>query len=306
MLGEGCHIWDFPKLHHSPVPILIIIIDYTICLTQPISQLSSPTLDWICFFLLHSALCKSRSFPCSISWGKSLLVSWNSDKSGRCPPQDSLGGDLATSGIPVGVPLWRSHRQWAGQQAVLSSASLRGDCCHTWVPHLSHLPFYITSGCLHSCVQNHLLLPTPTHLRWPSHSSWGGGRAINLFIHLLLIFMMVCTMFFSPQALSFLILKNLTWKVKQKKTKLNVNHFFLFKCFFNDWLIWERERERVTERERNQFVVPLIYVLMGWFLYVSWLGIEPITLVYQDNTLTKWATQPEQPFFSFHWNVLTN
>ena len=42
----------------------------------------------------------------------------------------------------------------------------------------------------------------------------------------------------------------------------------------------DRGREREGERERHRFVAPLIYLLIGWFWYVLWLGIEPSTLVY--------------------------
>ena len=45
-------------------------------------------------------------------------------------------------------------------------------------------------------------------------------------------------------------------------------------------------------RERHQFVVPFIYVFIGWFLYVPWLGNEPSTLAYQDDALTSWTTWP--------------
>ena len=43
------------------------------------------------------------------------------------------------------------------------------------------------------------------------------------------------------------------------------------------------------ERERHWFVVPLVYAFIGWFFYVPWPRIEPITLVYWDDTLTNWA-----------------
>ena len=46
------------------------------------------------------------------------------------------------------------------------------------------------------------------------------------------------------------------------------------------------------ERENHRFAVTLIYVFIGWFLYVTWPGIEWVTLVYQDDILTKWATWP--------------
>lgn len=44
------------------------------------------------------------------------------------------------------------------------------------------------------------------------------------------------------------------------------------------WLI--RERGEEGEKGRHQFVVLLIYALIDWFLYVSWLT----TLVYWDDT----------------------
>lgn len=50
-----------------------------------------------------------------------------------------------------------------------------------------------------------------------------------------------------------------------------------------------RERERDWE---TWFGVPLIYVFIGWFLYVPWPGTKPATLAYRDSALTNWATQP--------------
>ena len=57
--------------------------------------------------------------------------------------------------------------------------------------------------------------------------------------------------------------------------------------FFSSKLIWEREREREVN-----FIVPLIYIFIGWFLYVPWPKIKPATLAYQGDVLTNWATQP--------------
>ena len=71
---------------------------------------------------------------------------------------------------------------------------------------------------------------------------------------------------------------------------------FLFICL----VVWEGVGGR--ERERHQFVVPLIYSFIGWFLYVPWLGIEPATLVYWDDALTNWATCPGQLGF---WELCT-
>ena len=58
-----------------------------------------------------------------------------------------------------------------------------------------------------------------------------------------------------------------------------------FLIFFLIVLIWEREREK--GRERPQFVVPLIYAFIGWFLYFPRWGIEPKTLAYWEDTLTR-------------------
>ena len=40
-------------------------------------------------------------------------------------------------------------------------------------------------------------------------------------------------------------------------------------------LEWEEWGERAGVRERHQFVVLLIYALIGWFLYFLWPGTEP-------------------------------
>ena len=39
----------------------------------------------------------------------------------------------------------------------------------------------------------------------------------------------------------------------------------------------EGERERERAREKHWFAVPLIYAFSGWFLYVPWPGIEPVS-----------------------------
>ena len=44
--------------------------------------------------------------------------------------------------------------------------------------------------------------------------------------------------------------------------------------------------EREREREKHGFGAPLVYAFTG-FLYVLSPGIEPITLAYQDEALTK-------------------
>ena len=40
------------------------------------------------------------------------------------------------------------------------------------------------------------------------------------------------------------------------------------------------------KREKHQFVVPLTYAFIVWFLYLPWLGTELRTLVYWDSAIT--------------------
>ena len=60
---------------------------------------------------------------------------------------------------------------------------------------------------------------------------------------------------------------------------------------FNFYLLIFLERKG-GRRDKHLFVVPLIYSFIDWFLYVPCLGIKPAILVYQDSTLTNWATPP--------------
>ena len=50
-------------------------------------------------------------------------------------------------------------------------------------------------------------------------------------------------------------------------------------------------RDRGSARE-TLICFPLPYAFTGCFLCVPWLGIEPATLAYRDNTLRNWATWP--------------
>ena len=68
-----------------------------------------------------------------------------------------------------------------------------------------------------------------------------------------------------------------------------LNYFFIGFIYFY-WLSLEREKK--GEREKHQFVVPLIHAFTGGFLYVPCPGIKPTTLVYGDDALTNWATRP--------------
>ena len=48
----------------------------------------------------------------------------------------------------------------------------------------------------------------------------------------------------------------------------------------------------MREREKHQFVVPLMGAFIGCVLYVSWPEIAPATLAYWDEALSDRATQP--------------
>lgn len=76
----------------------------------------------------------------------------------------------------------------------------------------------------------------------------------------------------------------------------SLKHHFLF----IDWLILEREKER-GEGERDEFIFPLIYAFIGWFLHVDPdPGLNP-QLWYQNNILTSWASWPrvKDPFLTW-------
>ena len=47
----------------------------------------------------------------------------------------------------------------------------------------------------------------------------------------------------------------------------------------------------MREREAERFVVLLIYAFIGSLLYVPWPGIEPATLAFGDNALSRGVTQ---------------
>ena len=66
------------------------------------------------------------------------------------------------------------------------------------------------------------------------------------------------------------LIKLSTWKYS------NVKLGFLCRLPFNiSLLIWERQRQ--------WFVVPLIYAYIGWFVYVPCLGVKPATFIYRDD-----------------------
>ena len=97
-------------------------------------------------------------------------------------------------------------------------------------------------------------------------------------------------------------LSDVSMGVPANNTSLNIKACFhvlkwLSFIFFLFIDLRGRERRREEgriEREEHQFVVPLIYIFIVWFLHVPWLGIQPATLAYWDNALTHWATWPRQ------------
>ena len=62
-------------------------------------------------------------------------------------------------------------------------------------------------------------------------------------------------------------------------------YFFFFFTFYLLILERARRRERKRWREKNWLVVLPNYAFTGWFLYVPWPGIKPLTLAYGDNAL---------------------
>ena len=68
------------------------------------------------------------------------------------------------------------------------------------------------------------------------------------------------------------------WMLSLFLSDARITWIFYLQLLFFYWF--------VSERENHQCVVPLIYVFIGWFLFVPWLGIEPTTLVYWDYALT--------------------
>ena len=78
----------------------------------------------------------------------------------------------------------------------------------------------------------------------------------------------------------------------------NWGAFTLFPMFYDLWKprgkrAWEYISLKIfidwfgrEERERHQYIVPLIYAFMGWLLQVPWLGIESTTLLYHQKMLS--------------------
>ena len=64
------------------------------------------------------------------------------------------------------------------------------------------------------------------------------------------------------------------------------------KSIFFNWLILEREKGRDWGWGKHRFTAPFIYAFSGCFLYVHWRGIKLTALVYWDDTVNNWATQP--------------
>lgn len=152
-------------------------------------------------------------------------------REGDVPHRTVWVGAWPHLGSPWVSLCWMSRGQWPGNRQYRAlplsvvAAIIHGS------HHLSQLTFYTASGCLHSCVQDHLLLPAPTHPRLPSHCLLGRREAASHSVHLLLIFLMAHTMFSSPQGLPFLFLKNLLEKSNKRKQNLMLTiSFFPLEC----------------------------------------------------------------------------
>lgn len=110
-------------------------------------------------------------------------------------------------------------------------------------PHPSHFLFYIASGSLHSCGQDHLcfLLPIPDE---PYPLSWGGGRSCQPLppSHIILYDGIYHVLL--PSESSFWILKNLVWKSDKRKQKRILTILSL-----SIWMFWPTGRRAQTYRK---------------------------------------------------------
>ena len=72
-------------------------------------------------------------------------------------------------------------------------------------------------------------------------------------------------------------------------TVLALPHIHLYILFY--LLVLEREKEKETS------ISCFTYLCTHWWITVCvpWLGIQPATLAYQGDVLTKWATWPGPP-----------
>ena len=75
---------------------------------------------------------------------------------------------------------------------------------------------------------------------------------------------------------------------------MNISIFYVFSPICIYYLLFKKN----LERKKHQFVVPLIYAFISWFLYVPWPGIKTAPLVYYDDALTNWATGQGMYLFS--------
>ena len=89
-------------------------------------------------------------------------------------------------------------------------------------------------------------------------------------------------LYWSPKEFRFYLWRK-TWREIVSLPGL-LSEFFKF---FN-WCERERERERETELFRL-----VMHLLVNSHMCPDWDGTHNHHLVYQDNTLTKWATKPE-------------
>lgn len=176
MLGERMPYIGFSQTHHPPVPMPIIVIDHTESVTGLFLHYPAP--HWSHFFSSSTSLtrCKSRLLSCSISWGMSLLVSWNDDKSGRCPRQDSLGKTWPHLESPWGSLCWMSHGQWPGSRLCRALPLSVVTAIIYGSHHLSQLIFIEPLAACTAVCRITFCSPPPPIPDNPHTVSWGGGR----------------------------------------------------------------------------------------------------------------------------------
>ena len=80
-------------------------------------------------------------------------------------------------------------------------------------------------------------------------------------------------------------------------------HFLPASCY-NRWIIFNSLLLR--DKGREILMCRSTYAFTGFFFYEPWPEIESTTLAYQDDALTKWATQPGPSHSQLMWECYTS
>lgn len=99
--NTGGKVW-IPSNCHPPGPMPIIIIDYT-KVDRPVFPSTQPHTGLSIFFLHHSPLCSHNPLFCLIKEELTSVTKWS--QGWEMSHTGQFGGGLASSRIPVGVPL---------------------------------------------------------------------------------------------------------------------------------------------------------------------------------------------------------